>query len=119
MWKRQVERVEARAVFVHVAVRLNGAVLIKLNLDAELAVELAVGKVRIGIDASLWSLNSRVEEVHPVDVRWGLLSAIELDISIQTTCVPNRGDERAADERLTVVILPLILLWPSHDVLDL
>lgn len=117
--QRQVEWVDAGAVFVHELIRFDRAVLVELNRNAILAVQLAIRQIWICLDTSLGTGEIFVEKVHPVDVRWSLLSPVELDVALQTASVPDSSDKRAANKRLAVVVLPCVLFRPRHDVLDL
>ena len=93
-------------MFVHQVVRFDGAVLVQLNLNAVLAIQLAVRKVWVSFLALFRPVEVLVKEVHSVDIGWCLLSAVELNVAIETSSVPDSSNERAANIRLTIVVLP-------------
>ena len=48
-----------------------------------------------------------------------MFSAVEGDVTIKTTGVPDASNKRAANKRLTVVVNPLVLFGFSHHILQL
>lgn len=106
-------------MLVHVLVRVDGAVLVELNLDLELSIELAVGEFGVGIDASLGSDEVCVEEIHAIDINGRLFSAINRVIAVHATGGPDGSDERAAHVGSSIVVLPTVYLGHCHNILEL
>ena len=120
MWNAgKIAGPKTSTLFVHVVVWFHCTPLVQLDSNAVLAVELAVRKIWVSIDASLRSLGSRVEEVHSVNIRWGLFRTVEGDVSVKTASVPDASNKGAANERLTIIVYPLVLLGFSHHILQL
>jgi hypothetical protein len=80
-------------------------------------------EVRVSVDANLGSLEVLVEEVEHVNVSGSKLSCVHFKVTKHTRSLINRGREGAADVRFTITrnlasVLPTILFWHRHKVID-
>ena len=109
------------ALLEHVIVR--GDRVVVGQLDAVLAKNLAVRKLRVSSDASVGKRSSRVEQVHDVDVHGGELGRLNLEITEDSSGLVHGGNIGGADPVVAVAgletgVLPEVDLSHSHDVGD-
>lgn len=100
-------------MFVHIGIRVNGAVTVGGNVHNELTHNLTVRKTILKAFSGLFVF--LIEEVGLVNISGGEFSGVDFKITEETSSLPDSSDERRADHGGTIRVNPRVLFGNGED----